>query len=299
MEIRQIHYFLSIARTGSFTAAADELFVSQSSLSKQIIALEHELGLQLFDRRKRKVTLTEAGRAFRTHAVKIDQAHTSMVADLEGYKPGAEPLSIAAIPVIAHYGIPRYIAAFREAHPAIRLTLEKREAVEIAPALSDHSYDLAFTRAHCLDRDRHAWMKVFPDRLIVVVSIDHRLASRPVVSLQDLRDQTFVVLDRYTAVDQIMEDVCRGAGFEPRTVHATQRSESIVAGVAANMGIGLMMERIFDYNKHPRVVALELVPVIETWLVLAHSKDRMLSGPARAFIEFVAGLLASQPEDGQ
>jgi LysR family transcriptional activator of glutamate synthase operon len=291
MEFRQIHYFVTIARTGSFTAAADELFVSQSSLSKQIIALERELGVQLFDRSRRKVTLTEAGKALLTHAVRMDQAHTSMVADLEGYRPGAEPLSIAAIPVIAHYGIPKYVAAFREAHPAIRVTLEKREAVEIAPALSDHRYDLAFTRAHCLDRDRHTWMKVSPDRLIVVVSTDHRLASKPVVGLEDLKDETFVVLDRYTAVDQIMEEVCRGAGFEPRTVHATLPYESIVAGVAASMGIGLMMERIFDYNRHPGVVALELVPVVETWLVLAHPKDRMLSGPGRAFVEYIAGLL--------
>jgi DNA-binding transcriptional LysR family regulator len=291
MEIRQIHYFLSIARTGSFTAAADELFVSQSSLSKQIIALERELGVQLFDRSKRKVTLTEAGKAFRTHAVKMDQAHTTMVADLEGYRPGAETLSITAIPVIDHYGIPKYIAAFREAYPAIRLTLEKREAVEIASDLGAHRCDLAFTRANCLNRDRHAWIKVFPDRLIVVVSIDHRLASRPVVSLQDLKDETFVVLDRYTAVDQILEDVCRGAGFEPRTMHSSLRGESIVAGVAANMGVGLMMERVFDYYKDPGVVALELVPVIETWLVLAHTKGRALSGPARAFVEFIASMV--------
>jgi DNA-binding transcriptional LysR family regulator len=296
VDIRQVQYFLSIARTGSFTAAADDLFVSQSSLSKQIIALEQELGVQLFDRSKRRVRLTEAGEAFRGHAVKMDQAHTSMVADLEGYRPGAEPLSIAAIPVIAHYGIPNYIAAFRQAHPAIRLSLEKREAAEIAPALSDHRCDLAFTRAQCLDRGRHAWMKVFPDRLLVVVSIDHRLASRPVVGLQDLRDETFVVLDRYTAVHQIMEDICRGAGFEPRTVHSTLRNESIVAAVAANMGIGLMMERIFEYNKHPGVVALDLVPVIETWLVLAYAKDRKLSGPAQAFVEFLAGLLARPPD---
>lgn len=299
MDMRQVDYFLSIARTGSFTAAAEELFVSQSSLSKQIIALERELGVQLFDRRTRKVTLTEAGRAFHPHAVKMDQAHVSMVADLEGYRPGAEPLSIAAIPVIDHYGIPNYIAAFREEYPAIRLTLEKCDAAEISPALSDHRIDLAFTRAHCLDRDRHAWMKVSPDRLIIVVSVNHRLASRPVISLQDLRDETFVVLERYTAVDQIMEIVCRGAGFEPRTAHATLRNENIVAAVAANMGIGLMMERIFDYNRHPGVVALRLVPVIETWLVLAHAKDRVLSGPARAFLEFIDGLLAGHSEGGR
>ena len=68
MEIRQVQYFLSIVERGSFSAAADEHFISQSSLSKVIIALEKELGYPLFDRTKRKVSLTPAGDAFLVHA---------------------------------------------------------------------------------------------------------------------------------------------------------------------------------------------------------------------------------------
>ena len=72
MEIRQIQYFLSIVDTGSFSAAADEHYISQSSLSKMIIALEKELTVTLFDRSKRKVSLTEAGEAFLRHARKLN-----------------------------------------------------------------------------------------------------------------------------------------------------------------------------------------------------------------------------------
>lgn len=294
--MRQIRCFLAIARTGSFSAAAEALYISQSSVSKQILALERELGVRLFDRSSRKVTLTEAGKAFQSHALRMDQDYTSLVADLEGYRPGAEPLSIAAIPVIAHYGVPKYIAAFREAHPGVRLTLEIHEASEIDRALTDHRYDLAFTRAHCLDPARHAWMEVFPDRLMVVVSAAHRLASRPVVSLQELAQETFIVLGGASAIHQIMLDVCRGAGFEPHTMEATPRNESMVALVAENQGIALMMERILDHNRHPGVVALELVPIIETWLVLAYARDRKLSGPAQAFIGYMAKLFPGRQQ---
>ena len=82
MEIRQIQYFLSIVETGSFSAAADEQFISQSSLSKKIIALEKEFGVSLFDRSKRKVFLTEAGETFLEHARKINLAYQAMVVDL-------------------------------------------------------------------------------------------------------------------------------------------------------------------------------------------------------------------------
>ena len=68
MEIKQVQYFLAIVETGSFSAAADNLYISQSSLSKQIIALEKSLDVQLFDRSKRKVSLTEAGKVFENHA---------------------------------------------------------------------------------------------------------------------------------------------------------------------------------------------------------------------------------------
>ena len=86
MEIRQIQYFLSIVETGSFSAAADEHYISQSSLSKVIIALEKELGVPLFDRSKRKVFLTEAGEAFLGHARKLNADYKAMVVELDGYK---------------------------------------------------------------------------------------------------------------------------------------------------------------------------------------------------------------------
>jgi DNA-binding transcriptional LysR family regulator len=299
MEIRQVQYFLSIARTGSFTAAADELFVSQSSLSKRIIALEQELGVALFDRSRRRVSLTEAGKAFHEHAIKLHEAYKAMMADLQEVRPEMEPLSIAAIPVIAQYGIPKYIAVFRETHPGIRVTLEEREAAEIIPALNDRRYDLAFVRDNCVDRERHACLEICQDRMIVVVCSRHHLASKSVVSLQELTDENFIVLEKATAIHQLVLDACRGAGFEPRVVHSTLRNDSIIAQVAANMGIALMMERLYDYHKQPEVVALELEQVIDSRIVLAYLKDRKLSGSAQAFIESIAGLLPSPPGEGR
>jgi DNA-binding transcriptional LysR family regulator len=211
-----------------------------------------------------------------------------MVGDLEEFRPESEPLSIVAIPVIAQYGIPKYIAAFREAHPGLRLTLDEREAAEILPALNDRRYDLAFVRDNCVDRDLYSCLELCHDRLIVVVSSGHRLASRSVLSLRELADEDFIMLDKATAIYQLVLDACRRAGFEPRIAHATLRNDSIIALVAADMGIALMMEQLFAYHKHADVVGIPLTEVIDSAIVLAHPKDRKLTGSARAFVEAIA-----------
>jgi LysR family transcriptional regulator, transcription activator of glutamate synthase operon len=82
VEIKQVQYFLSIVETGSFSAAADNLYISQSSLSKQIIALEKSLDVQLFDRSKRKVSLTEAGKVFEKHAQNFNELYKSMMIEI-------------------------------------------------------------------------------------------------------------------------------------------------------------------------------------------------------------------------
>jgi len=114
MEIRQIQYFLSIVDTGSFSAAADEHFISQSSLSKMVIALEKELAVPLFDRSKRKVSLTEAGKAFLRHARKLNDDYKATLIELDGYRSTADSFSVAAIPVLPQYGIATTVAQFRD-----------------------------------------------------------------------------------------------------------------------------------------------------------------------------------------
>ena len=105
MDQRQVQYFLSIVEKGSFSSAADYHYVSQSTLSKKIIALEEELGITLFDRSKRNVKLSEAGESFLVHARKLNETYKSMIDDLKEFKFEGESLTIGTIPVVTEYGI--------------------------------------------------------------------------------------------------------------------------------------------------------------------------------------------------
>ena len=287
MEIRQIQYFLSIMETGSFSAAADEHYISQSSLSKKIIALEKELGLPLFDRSKRKVFLTAAGEAFLEHARKINVAYKAMVVDLNGYKPDTDSFAIAAIPVLTQYEITTYIAQFREAYPSTLFTLEEIDGINILPALEERRFDLAFTRHNFLDHEKFTSLDICKDKLLVVVSKKNQHASRASISIKELSSDNFIVFDRVTELHGLIMDVCKKAGFEPTIFYSSHRKVSVFGLVGANIGLALMPSKIYDYHKQPDVLAIPLEEDIECNMVLAYLKNKKLPRSAKIFIEFV------------
>ncbi len=293
MEMNQIKYFLSVVTAGSFSAAAQELHLSQSSLSKQIIALERELDVILFDRSKRRVSLTQAGIVFSKHAMSLHEAYQSMLTDLKEYRKAAPSLSIAALPVIAHYGIMSLVEQFKNMNPQLDFTLEEREASTILPALDHRQYDLAFVRDNYLDKDQYASLNIYGDRLLVAVSNKHRFASCASLCLAELAEENFIMYKQGSVVRRLAEDACRSAGFEPRVFYSSLRGASIMGLVASNRGIALMMEKVLDYYKHPGVVSIPLVETIESRIVLAYPRTRQLSRPARAFLEFIAKLSPS------
>jgi DNA-binding transcriptional LysR family regulator len=298
MELRQVEYFIKVVDSGSFSAAAAELYISQSSLSKQIIALEGELGFPLFDRSKRKIALTPAGKAFISHARGLSSAYRAMLVDVAPYKT-TPTLSVVAIPVIAQYGIPSYIARFKQAFPDIQLTLEEREASAIVPLLNSHQFDLAFLRDNYLDRSQYNYLEVAHDQFQVILSRQHRLAGNTSIGLAELADENFIMMDKGTVVHELAVDACHSAGFEPRIFYASLRVESVLGMVASNSGVALMMQKILEYHAHPNVVAVPLKEVISSNLILTWRKDMDVSGAILDFIDFLSNHLESDQQSGE
>lgn len=287
MEIKQVQYFLAVAEAGSFSVAAEDLYISQSSLSKQIIALEKELKLQLFDRSKRKISLTEAGKIFQKHAIHLYETHKAMLTEIGGYKKTIASLSIAAIPVIAQYGITSYLAKFKTAHPNIVFNLEEREASTVLPALHKREYDLAFIRDYGVNLNQYSYLEIVRDKLMVAVSKDHRFSARKSVSLLELADENFITYNKGTLVYELSVNACKLAGFEPRVFYATLRGASIIGLVAANSGVALMMEKVFNYYQRSDVIPIPLDTTVASKVILAYPKNRKLSKSAKTFLDFM------------
>lgn len=297
MDIKQMQYFLSIVETGSYTTAAENLYISQSSLSKRIFALEKELGVRLFDRGKRKVALTPAGLVVLEHARALSGTVQKLMADLEEYRSTAPLLSIAAIPVIAQYGITSFVAQFKRLYPHIHFTLEERLVSAILPGLDNHQYDLAFIRDNYLDKSKYSCLEISEDRLVVVVSDRSQYAARSSVSLAELSAENFIMYDRGTSIYKLSLDACSAAGFEPRIFYASQRVDNMISLVASNIGVALLMKKIFDYHNHPGVVAIPLDEAISSNIILVSLTGMRLSEPARVFVRLVSEMVKARPAE--
>jgi DNA-binding transcriptional LysR family regulator len=190
--IRQLRAFAAVADTGSFTAAAGQLSLTQSALSVLVRELEADVGVRLFDRHTRGVLLSEAGREFRPRVRRLladlNDAVTS-VAELGARKRGV--VRLAAPQLIASAVLPGVIAAYREKFPGIEVRLTDALPENLLEALASGAADLAF--GHELPHDESVEGGVFlEDPFWLVCRPDHPLAARRQVRWADLAAHTFI-----------------------------------------------------------------------------------------------------------
>src|SRR5688572_23063692 len=193
MEMFQLRYFVTAARLLHFSRAADELYVSQPSLSLQIGKLEAELGTALFHRQGRRVSLTDAGQALLPLAERILEQEAEarrVVQQVAGLERGR--LSLCALPALDQHLLPPWLARFRREHPGIDLRVrELRPARAVAQAVLSGQADLGFVHLPC-EMDGLTARPLLEDGMALVVPEGHPLAARTAVPLVETAGEEFV-----------------------------------------------------------------------------------------------------------
>jgi LysR family transcriptional regulator, transcription activator of glutamate synthase operon len=289
MEMHQLTYFESVSRHLHFTRAAQELNVAQPSVSQQIRKLEHELGAPLFNRMKRHVTLTEAGKTFLPHAKavlqRLEEARLE-VQELSGMRKGT--LAVGAPPSVGTHLLPRALARFSKRHPGITLTFREAGSRTLVSLLEDGELDLAVV----IQPIKHPALETEPlieEELLLAVPRSHHLTSDKSgrrVKLAELRQEPFVLLREgaYDLRDQTLT-ACRRAGFEPQVALDGGEMDSMLRFVAAGIGLAILPEMVLsDVEADDSTVVLrQLQPRLTRSLVIARRKDRYFSAAAREF----------------
>ncbi len=193
MDLQQLRYVVEVAAGGSFTRAAERCFVTQSALSHQIAALERELGHRLFVRSSRSVRLSEAGEAFLEHA---RAAVTSADRAREVVAQTAEELTgtlrVGVIPTVTAVRVPELVAAYRRAHPRVRVELLMGSSEHLVNEVRRGAVDLAFLGVRPGDEPRGVALEhLAVDRHVLAVSRRHRFSRRRRINLADLAGETF------------------------------------------------------------------------------------------------------------
>jgi len=241
MELRQLRAFSETARAGSITAAAKVLRLTQPALSRQIKALEEELGVSLFERGAHSVTLTAAGEILRGETVKLLKFTETMVEKVKAEASG-EPLRVGYSPSLASDFLSIAIERFTQLHPRVRITLHDWSSAEMREGIAAGKLDLMVTVPCPGDALRWEMLKEVGWR--VLLPVNHPLAKKKLVQASDLDGQRLLLFEREGYPDYWNEVT---KFFKDRQLQAKIAGEydgivSLSAAVEAGLGIALVAE---------------------------------------------------------
>ncbi len=244
LDPRRLLILDAVARAGSMTAAAAALDYTPSAVSQAIAALEREAGTALVRRGPRGVRTTEAGTVLARHAAalreRLDLAADEL-ADVVGLRAGR--LRLAAFPSAGSVLMPPAIAAFRERHPDVELSLEQAEPDEAANGLRDGRFDVAIVFEYdfdeLLDTSGIELRPLGDDEMLVALPPDHPLAGEEVVPMARLAGETWVSSSDATC-NRLLTHGAGRAGFTPRVAFASDDYGAVGRLVIAGVGVALV-----------------------------------------------------------
>lgn len=260
MTIEQLQYFYAISEHKTFSLAALEMNITQSALSKQIAKLEQELGIFLFDRSHRQVTLTYAGQQLLKDTKMILKDYEKMLEHLQIIKEDhRNTIRIAMLPIFSHYDLAHKLNEFSKNHPHIHLIIDEIEERDMHHKLDYHDYDIYILRGDYDELHTFQQMLLYEDSLVAAVSKNHPLAQFQQLSITQLKDENLLLPPKYTTISNLAISACHQAGFHP-TIHRHGRIETILSAASENNGVALLMKKslhIFHLNQ------VQILPFIE------------------------------------
>lgn len=241
-ELRHVRAFLKISETRNFTRAANDLHLSQSALTVQIQQFEEGLGVQLFDRNKRGVTLTAAGRdvlgplqrLFHDAQAIVDHTHELSVAST-GF------VTIAALPTVCAGVLAEIVYEFTQIHPGIRLQISDLVAERVREAVLKRQVDFGIGTRHGRDADLRA-TPLFQDRLVVFAPTGHPLSKRNAITLREASAFDLILPTRDSSVRETVEAMAQQERLTLQTRFETSFMPTALAFVRAGLGIAILPE---------------------------------------------------------
>ena len=287
--LRQLRIFASVARHLSFVRAAEELKLSAPAVSMQIKELEIEVGLPLFDRTSRQVSLTMVGEYMLAHTRRVLSAMRDaedLVARFRGLQTG--PLDVGMVST-AKYFLPRLLAQFRQEHPGIEIRLQvANNREQIVSLMQEGDIELAImgrppqgysTRAEPFAMHPH----------VLATAVDHHFTRMELVPASALSGEGFIVREPGSGTRSVFDEYMRAHHVTPRVVMQMSSNEAIKQAVMAGMGVSLLSLHTLGLELNHHLIATpetEGLPIIRRWHVV-NNQSKTLSPAAEAFRYFI------------
>ncbi len=292
MDLRKLEIFTTVARLGSFSAAAGQLHMAQPAVSIAVRKLEESLDLTLIDRSGRRAALTAEGRQLLSQAEAIlrqveaiEQSAGAMKGLLQG------ELSIACPSMLATYFLPELLSGFLSRHPGLTASVTQAGTGEIEAMLLRDEIEIGVTSAAS-----EADLELLPlvdEQMVVCVSEDHAWARRRYLHIADLDGAPMVVYESGYFIRSLLDKLCREAGISPdlrmQSNFLPLLIRMVKQGLGATVGLRTMAEQ------EPGIVGIPLSPRPLVPMALAKRRGRSISRANQAFMDWLSG---DAPERG-
>lgn len=243
MELRQLYYFVKVAKKEHVTQAAEELHVAQSAVSRQIHQLEEELGVKLFLQKGRNLQLTPVGQLFLKRAeVILEDLEKAVVEIHEFMDPEKGEIRLGFPHSLGVSVVPQVVAAFRKLHPNVKFRFRQGMYPSLIRDMVKGEIDLAFISPFPDEHEHVCGQVLLTEELYAILPPNHPLATEEEIDLNQLKDDTFVMFSEGYSLRPIVWEACQEAGFTPKIGFEGEETETIRGLVAAGMGVSLLPE---------------------------------------------------------
>ncbi|GGD73747.1 LysR family transcriptional regulator [Paenibacillus nasutitermitis] len=289
MELRQLHYFVKVAKKEHVTQAAEELHVAQSAVSRQIHQLEQELGAKLFLQKGRNLQLTPVGALFLKRAEVILADLERAVSDVHEFlDPEKGEIRLGFPHSLGFSLIPEIVSTFRKLHPNVTFRFKQGMYPSLIRDVIKGEVDLSFVSPFPEQHGHVTGETVLTEELFAILPPNHHLAGEDAIDLIQLKEDNFVLFSQGYSLRPIVWDACREAGFTPNIGFEGEETDTIRGLVAAGMGVSLLPEMALYPSGPLQPVKVRVKsPQITRTIGLIYRSNEKLPLVAKAFQSFL------------
>ena len=276
LELRHIRYFLTVAKELHFRRAAEQLYISQPGLSRQIKQMENMLGVKLFERHNRKVELTESGKYLQKELIENYKNLEDILVRSKLLNDGINgKLNLSYVGSAMQELIPNLLLKFRESNPNVLINLKEIDNNSQIEALQNKSIDLGFVRMERVPKGLN-YLTTKEETFSLVLPKNHSISNINFKNLSQFKDEQFILFNAsysqsyYEKVMQIFDD----SGFYPNISHSTVNASSIYRLVENNFGISIVPTSLkYGYSLDIKFIELKDIPQRTALKIVWNSKN--------------------------
>jgi DNA-binding transcriptional LysR family regulator len=293
IEFRHLESFCRVADLKSFSKAADDLFLTQPTVSGHILSLEQSLSLRLFDRASREVRLTKSGEVFQEYASKILSLRKDLLNALSEFSQGIRgELSLGASTIPGEYLLPRLIGDFKKEHPSFLISLKIADTKEVIQYVLQDHVEFGIIGAKLSHPSLH-YEKYEEDEIIVVGPSDHPLTRKKRVNVDELLKEPWIIREEGSGTRIAVEKALRRKGKSLKQFNVVIEmgsTSSVKEGVKAKLGLAFISGRATEgevrQGAFSRIDVEGLEPISRQIYIVSHRR-RTLSPMGMEFLRFL------------